>query len=194
MLTRSGVRPKRMVIHSDSDKLPENVLLEISEAYRHDMELQPQYEDIWNRRHGWFKLAHVCQHWRRVVFSSPSRLDVHLLINPSRHEPSKDWEYMLRCLPSLPIWVDYGAPPCQPPKHREDNLALAALLAAMEDPGRVRRIALRACQSRLLKALRQPFPELKSFGIFHDSALDRNLILSTTFLSGFAQSLRRLTL
>ena len=199
MLTRSAARAKQFVIFfllcsedaqrwvftrtAIHNKLPEDVLLEIFNAYRHDMELQPRYENTWNRKYGWFKLAQVCLRWRRVVISSPSRLDMHLLVTP--RQSSMDLESMMRCFPRLPILLDYGAV-CQPLTTKENNLALVAL----EDRGRVRGIALRTSNFGLLS---QPFPELKSLEICHDSNFDFFLISHANVFSTLAPSLRRLT-
>src|SRR6266702_1528757 len=145
----------------DNDKLPEDVLLEIFGAYRQLYELQPDYENVWNSRDGWFKLAHVCLHWRRVVLSSSSHLHVHLLFTPHRSPR----EPMLRCLPRFPILVDHRAGPWT---EKEENLALAAI----RHRNRVRGIALRRPyteqhRAKLLRALSHHFPELESLEIFH---------------------------
>jgi hypothetical protein len=169
-------------------KLPEGVLLEIIDAYRRDMELQPEYEKIWNGRYGWFKCAHVCRHWRCVVLLSPSRLDMHLLVTP--RQSSTDSESVMRSFPRLPILLDYSTTIYQPLTEKENNLALAAI----EDRGRVRGIALRSGQCRLFQALNQPFPELKSLEIGHGPNYYLSLILYPNFLSTLALSLRRLTL
>ena len=171
-----------------NDKLPEDVLLEIFDAYRQLYKLQPNYENLWNSRDGWFKLAHVCLLWRRVVLLSSSRLHVHLLFTPRR--PSK--EPMLRCLPRFPILVDYSAASWT---EKEENLALAAI----RHRSRVRRIALRrpcpCTMARLLKGLSYPFPELESLEICSTYGhCDHALFLPATFLSGSAPCLRQLTL
>jgi len=116
----------------DNNKLPEDALLEIFDAYRQLYELQPHYENVWNSRDGWFKLAHVCLRWRRVVLLWSSRLHVHLLFTPRRslREP------MLRCLPRFPILVDYSATSWT---EKEGNLALAVI----RHRNRVRGITLR---------------------------------------------------
>src|SRR5947208_15219502 len=88
---------------STIDKLPEEVLLEIFDTYRqvikhvysydhlklraerrHQYEslLVPIYERHWNRKHGWFKLIHVCQKWRHIVFASPHGLQHCPYMNP----------------------------------------------------------------------------------------------------------------
>jgi hypothetical protein len=171
----------RTAIHN---KLPEDVLLEIFDAYRRDMELRPQYEHTWNSRYGWFKLAHVCLRWRRGVLSSPSRLDMHLLLTPCK--ASMDSESVLRCLPRLPILLDYSAAQFRPQTPEENNL----FRAAVEDRGRVHGISLPACQYWLLDAQSEPFIELKSLEIGH--YLVQYMIHPATLLSG--KKLRRLTL
>jgi hypothetical protein len=167
-------------VTTHNDRLPEDVLLEIFDAYRKDIgELQP-YESVWNSRDGWFKLAHVCLHWRRVVLLSPSRLRVRLLFTP--HRSSK--EPMLGCLPRFPILVDYIDGFWT---ENAKNLAIAAIRYR----SRVHGITLWDPPAKLLRTLGHPFPELESLKIY---ALRHKLILPTTFLSGSTPRLRQLTL
>ena len=169
------------------DILPEDVLLEVFDAYRQDMELLPRYENIWNSRDGWFKLAHVCPRWRRLVLLSPIRLHVHLLFTPRRSSRVT----MLKRLHPFPILVDYRAA-CW--TVREENLALAAI----SNRSRVRGIALRTPYMdmvKLYRALSHPFPELESLEIFPNFPRDHEwLIIPANFLSGSIPCLRRLTL
>ncbi|KAI9446107.1 hypothetical protein H4582DRAFT_2093831 [Lactarius indigo] len=170
------------------DKLPENVLLEIFDAYRHDIEIQPNYKKVWNSGDGWFKLAHVCRSWRRVVLLSPSRLHLHLLFTPRRSSKAT----VLSRLPSLPILIDYSTGTWARTE-REENLTFAAI----KHRSRVHGITLRKRYTgemfKLLKALGSPFPSLESLDIgpTHDC---HTLILPAAFLSGSAPSLRRLSL
>ena len=166
--------------------LPDDVLLEVFDAYRQDMELLPRYENIWNSKDGWFKLAHVCTRWRRLVLLSPTRLHVHLLFTP--HRPSK--VTMLTRLPSFPILVDYRATSGIESK---ENLALAATIS---NRSRVRGFALRTpYMDKVCKALSHPFPELESLEILPSSPHEHEvLILPANFLSGSVPCLRRLTL
>ncbi|KAI9454980.1 hypothetical protein BJY52DRAFT_1389413 [Lactarius psammicola] len=193
MLTRSTARAL-LANRARGDKLPENVLLEIFDAYRRDIELQPGYKTVWNSRNGWFKLAHVCQRWRRVVLLSPSRLDVHLLFTLRRSSRVT----MLSQLPPFPILIDYCA---EFWTVKQENLALAAI----RHRSRVRGIVLRrsyADMGRLLRALSHPFPGLKSLeicpldeiGPSYESDHEPELILPATFLSSSALCLRQLTL
>jgi hypothetical protein len=167
-------------VTTHNDRLPEDVLLEVFDAYRKDIKLQPLYESVWNSRDGWFKLAHVCLHWRRVVLLSPSRLRVRLLFTP--HRSSK--EPMLGCLPRFPILVDYIDGFWT---ENAKNLAIAAIRYR----SRVHGITLLDPPAKLLRALGHPFPELESLKIY---ALRHKLILPATFLSGSTPRLRRLTL
>ena len=110
---------------------------------------------------------------------------------------------MLRCLPPFPILIDYRAHywPVE-----EENLAHEALLEALGHRGRVRGVALRSPDSKILGALSHPFPELESLEVCHNPTdgrlFDPNYqpddeserILPATLLSGSAPCLRRLTL
>ncbi|KAH9062290.1 hypothetical protein EDB87DRAFT_1830498 [Lactarius vividus] len=156
MFTRSAAIALRVTI--GNGKLPEEVLLEIFDAYRQLHEHQPDYEKVWNSRDGWFKLAHVCINWRHIVLLSSSRLRVHLLFTP-RRSPTNP---VLRRLPPLPILVDYRT----------------GLWTAKEE-----RLALAAIRHRSRKVSKCPPHSRVS-----------EPILRTTFLSGSAPSLRRLTL
>lgn len=187
MLTRSTVRDLLNRITIDS--LSEDILLEIFDAHRKLYELQPHYENFWNSRDGWFKLTHVCQSWRRVVHSSPSRLDMHLLFTPNRSSRV----LMLKSIPPFPILVDYSLADWT---EREQGLALAAI--AGKNRSRVHGISLRRRRNthmeKLLRALSHPFPELESLIIGSSCDRDYELILPAAFLSGSAPCLRRLTL
>jgi hypothetical protein len=169
----------RLTIHND--KLPEDVLLEIFDAYQQLYKIQPDYETLWNSRDGWFKLTHVCLRWRRVVFLASSRLHLHLLFTPHRSSRVT----MLRCLPRFPIFIDYRAASWE---KKEQDLALAAI----RHRGRVRGIALRSpFPVTLLCALSHPFPELESLEI---CSTQNEMLLPSTILSGSAPCLRQLTL
>jgi hypothetical protein len=167
------------------DNLPEDVLLEIFDAYREDIELLPRYENIWNSIDGWWKLAHVCPRWRRLVLLSPTRLHVHLLFTPRRSSRV----VMLKNLPPFPILVDYRTSSWT---RKEEDLALAAL----RPRSRVRGIALRRPYmdtAKLFRALSRPFPELESVDISPPVGHELQ-ILPTNFLQGPVPCLRRLTI
>ncbi|KAN0128564.1 hypothetical protein V8E53_013609 [Lactarius tabidus] len=166
------------------DNFPEDVLLEIFDAYRQDIEPLPRYENIWNSRDGWWKLAHVCPRWRRVVLSSPTRLHVHLLFTPRRSSRV----VMLKQLPPFPILVDYRTSSWT---QLEEDLALAALRLR----SRVRGIALQRPykdKDKLFRSLSRPFPELESVDISLPWGSGPR-VLPAKFLSGSVPCLRRLT-
>ena len=168
------------------DKLSEDVLLEMFDAYRQLFKSNPNYENIWNSRDGWFKLTHVCRSWRCLVHLSPSRLHLHLLLTPRRSSKA----IMLRNLPPFPILVDY-----QRAKWTKREMGLA--LAAIGHHGRVHGISLerRPCRNmaEIYKALNRPFPDLESLEICSNYGRS-SVMIPATFLLGSAPCLRRLKL
>ncbi|KAI0257897.1 hypothetical protein BC834DRAFT_385113 [Gloeopeniophorella convolvens] len=82
--------------------LPENVLLDIFSIHahhdRHDLFLG-RHRVVWR----WHRIAHVCRTWRRVVLSSPHRLN--LLIHCVNGKPVAD---ILNAWPTFPIILDYA--------------------------------------------------------------------------------------
>ena len=173
----------RVTTHIDIP-VSDDVLLEIFDAYLQIYELQLNYLCLWSSRDGWFKLAHVCLRWRRVVFSASSRLHLCLLYTPRRS--SRD--PVLRCLPRFPIFANYHSVKSWTKK--EEKLVLAAI----RDPGHVRGITLeRPFPETVHLALSRHFPILESLTIYSMSTLDE-VSLPPTFLSGSAPCLRQLTL
>ncbi|KAH9026657.1 hypothetical protein EDB84DRAFT_1677643 [Lactarius hengduanensis] len=129
------------------DHIPVEILLDIFNAYRprHRQQLEHygassrrEYyaERTWNSRKGWFKLAHVCQTWRRVLFASSSRLHVQLVFTPDR-PPRLD---IMEHLPPLSIFVDYHCDAVGSWSTQGFNRAVEAF------PDRVRAIAFRGPQ------------------------------------------------
>ncbi|KAN0130444.1 hypothetical protein V8E53_011707 [Lactarius tabidus] len=169
-----------------NDKLPEDVLLEIFDAYRqdHDIGVHRRHNKVWNSKNGWFILAHVCRSWRRAVLLSPSRLHLRLLFTPSRSAGAM----VLRRLPPLPVLVDCDASYWT---EKEDRLALSAI----KHRDRVRGITLSrpyTYTTMLHKLLNTSFPNLESLDFW--SFTSRQLDLPATFLSGSTSCLRQLTL
>ena len=191
---------------SKINKLPEEVLLEIFDSYRRVLkyvdsyqismsgvshrnrhEHQPvyMYERRWNRKHGWFKLVHVCRKWRRIVLGSPSRLDLSLVL--IEHNPGHMKTVYTTRLPSLPIRIDYayGTP---------TNNDVSRVVAALKQRDRVRGIVFKGQDLQLGKVfgkMKCSFPVLERLDICHSSGLV-NLKLPPTFLRGSAPRLRRL--
>ena len=89
----------------------------------------------WDLERWWYKLAHVCQRWRKLILRSSSYLGICLVC--SKGTPVAD---MLARSPPLPLVVDYF--------HEPEHSEIAAkdeegLLFALEQRDRVRRIRLR---------------------------------------------------
>ena len=138
--------------------IPNEVLLEIFVSYRQSFEREGDYERVWNSNKGWFKLAHVCRNWRQVVLTSPSRLQLRLLL--TEHRPRR--AHALRRLPPLPIIVDYRS-------GTRSVQTQTRMISALAYPGRVCGINFNySCpgrfehSSKLLAAMNQAFPALKS--------------------------------
>ncbi|KAH9167924.1 hypothetical protein EDB89DRAFT_1909676 [Lactarius sanguifluus] len=143
-------------IHATTiNSFPDNVLLEIFDFYRRHQDLcGSRFYSIWD----WHRLAHVCPRWRRIILSSPRRLNLQLLCThgtPVR----KNLVYW----PPFPIIVDYytyrgtddrqGLTPGD-----EDNV-----VAALEDSARVRHVGISVTSSLLEKmaaVMWKPFPAL----------------------------------
>ena len=127
----------------------------------------------------WQILVHVCQRWRRIIFSSPRGLDLTILCTYGA--PVKK---NLGCWPSFPIVVDYftwsGAG--SPPSNYEDDIT-----AALEHPDRVRiiKLAVTSSMMRIVASMMQkPFLTLKALWL---SSKDQNPpVLPDAFLSGSA--------
>jgi hypothetical protein len=137
--------------------IPNEVLIEIFDSFRQSFQRDGYYERAWYSNKGWFKLAHVCREWRQVVLTSPSRLHVQLRFTEHRSARA----IVIRHLPPLPIIVDYsfGASLAQ---------TQLRMISALSYPDRVCRIVFDTYYkeskhtSKLLAAMSQPFPSLKS--------------------------------
>ena len=133
----------------------------------------------------WQILVHVCQRWRRIVFSSPRGLG--LIILCTYGTPVKK---NLGCWPPFPIIVDYftWSGMGSPPNHEDD------VTAALEHPDRVRIIKLAVTSSILgiVVSVQEPFLGLEALWL---SSRDRNPpVLPDAFLSGSATHLQQIHL
>jgi hypothetical protein len=146
------------------DILPDNVFLEIFDFYLH----QPDNtKTSLEHTRKWQTLVHVCNRWRRIIFASPRRLDLHLSCS-----------YGIPVRKNLVVWpvvllltVDY--PPRLHPIYGfslapedEDNLVFA-----LEHARRVLRIKIHVTGSLFRKVstiMRKSFPALTHLDIFSD--------------------------
>ena len=164
--------------------LPDGVLLEIFDFCRMD---SSRY-GITFRPSSWHSLVHVCQRWRRIMFASPSRLDLTLLCTygtPVRKN--------LGCWPPLPIVVDYFTSWGRrgPTSNYEDDI-----IAVLEQPDRIHRLKLNVTNTQLamvVSMMQVPFPMLTDIFL---SSNDQNVpVLPDAFLGGSApQSLHQIYL
>ena len=81
--------------------LPDNILLEIFDFYRLDAEDRAR-----RRPWKWNRLAHVCQRWRHVIYTSPLRLSLQILC-----KSGKTIERVPRAWPTLPLVVGFKGSP-----------------------------------------------------------------------------------
>ena len=169
--------------HSTSiNTFPDNVFLEIFYIYRRNQDLYGcHFHPIWD----WHNLAHVCSRWRRIILSSPRRLDLHLLCTyetPVRKN--------LGCLPLFPLIIDYssgwGADGKSLTPRDEDNI-----IAALEEPGRVQYVEISVTSSLLKKMdtdTRKSFSRLTHICL--SSKEDNVVALPNQFSKGSAPNLR----
>jgi len=156
----------------------------MSRRHQYEYHLVPVYERQWNSSHGWFKLAHVCRKWRRIVLESPSRLDLSLVL--IAHNLANVKTVSTRRLPSLPIRIDY-------PYGTPTSNGVNRVVAALQQRDRVRGVVFKGNDSQLEKVFREmtcSFPALERLeikGVYGD-----DLNLPPRFLRGSAPRLRRL--
>ena len=111
----------------------------------------------------WFILAHVCRDWRQIIFTSP--LGLQLRLHCAYGTPVlKNLHYW----PPLPLVVNYGGFPTQPPPSPEDE---DNIMAALEQSDRVRSISLTVSGPLLkkLSTISKPFSELEELVILPQS-------------------------
>lgn len=168
------------------DSLPDNVLLDVFNFCRMKQLYGFHFHSIWD----WHRLAQICSRWRRIIFSSPCRLDLQLLCTygtPVRNNLSY-W-------PPFPLIVDYSS--CWSTEYSksltpsdEDNV-----VAALENSARVHYIGISVTSlllGKMASAMRKPFPALTHLWL---SLKDANMpALPDEFLGGSAPALQVLHL
>ena len=139
------------------DILPDDVLLEIFDLCLCDPSGLPASN--------WQTLVHVCQRWRRIVFASPRRLDLHLTC--SSGTPVKTnlpfWPV------TLPLIVDYDLSSFRYDSSDEDNI-----VAVLGHPSRVHRITIRGGApliEKVITTMRESFPVLTHLDLGYDYRL-----------------------
>ena len=154
--------------------LPEDVLLEIFDFYK-----LASTTLSW----GWDKLAHVCQRWRCIVFSSQCRLGLRVLC--THDTPVKK---TLDCWPTLPIVVRYEGNAKRPPTPPPDDVD--SIVTVLQHRDRVCEIDLilrGSLSEEVSKIMQEPFPLLERLAL--RSCDDEVLILPGAVLGGSAPRL-----
>jgi hypothetical protein len=142
----------------------------------------------------WTTLVHVCRGWRYIVFASPRRLNLQLLVKAKT--PVRK---MLDIWPALPIVIS-------PEIGNADSVEITDnLVAALERPDRVCRIALNNIPFRnseleiMLATMQDPFPVLRCLSLWWLSTSPLSpdgmaAVIPDSFLGGSAPLLRILML
>jgi hypothetical protein len=163
------------------DSLPDEALLEIFKFYVDDPDLKNF--DLEVRFDVWHTLVHVCQRWRRIVFSSPRHLNLQLLCMYARPVTEMD-----NIWPELPIAVVGNG---KPTVDETENF-----VAALKLNHRVSRIDLWDVPDLTLErfaaaTMEVQFPALTELVIWSDKLNEsRRPILSDQFLGGSAPRLQ----
>ena len=131
----------------------------------------------------WYRLVHVCQKWRSVVFGSPRRLGLQLQYHATR--PARE---MLDLWPPLPISIRAA------PANMED---VDNIITVLEHDDRICEIDVTIWRSlnrsqleKLLTAMHRPFPALTRLDLVSDYGTPP--IDPASFLGGSAPHLRTL--
>jgi hypothetical protein len=132
------------------DMIPDIALLETFDFYVAQASDPPV-----RNREMWITLVHVCRKWRDIVFESPRRLNLRLLITPRRSVRA-----MLDTWPPLLIDI-WGA--------GVESWGKDTIISALEHGDRIRQIELFNFSifhmEQILAAMRKPFPALISLAL-----------------------------
>ena len=150
--------------------LPDDALLEIFRFY------------VLDRPKKWFRLAHVCQRWRCLVYVSPRHLNLQLVC--TGHKPPGE---MLDKWPTWPITIDcFEQFKYQSLSESEVNYVAAAL----KHNNRVSKIKLRVGDlelSHLLEKMQEPFPMLECLDLqSKNPSASASTVIPDSFLGGSA--------
>ncbi|KAH9165389.1 hypothetical protein EDB89DRAFT_2010364 [Lactarius sanguifluus] len=179
-VNRSHTRISKYFPLTTINTLPDEVLLEIFDQYRSVRTGNRPGSQGW-----WYTLVHIGRRWRRLVFASSIRLNLHL-----RCTFGTPVEDMIRHSPPFPLVLDYG-PHILKKWTAEDQLGL--LLASLHLP-RVSEIVLSAPGSTLAKltaGMTEAAPRLETLSLHSQTS---EIILPKRFLEGGAPQLRHLIL
>jgi hypothetical protein len=180
--TRETIGQTSNISYTPIYALNDDVLLNIFDVYR--LADTGEYEDTkdgdgergmyWNRQRWWYKLAHVCRIWRNLIFSSPSRLHLHLLCTYG--VPVAD---MLAHSPPFPLIIYY-----QDGRSEISAQDKSGIMLALSHRDRVRRISFWMPTPNLRKfimAMGGQYPNLEQMHIEHLTREPPRLAFPSTF-------------
>ena len=125
---------------------------------------------IWHHEQWWYKLAHVCQRWRNVLFWSASHLDLCLVCTYGT--PVAD---MLAHSPLLPLVMDYFNRDWETTAEDEEGIILA-----LEQHDRLRRVRFLMPAPKLQKliaAVDEECPMLEYLILYPSRRIDNSTAL-----------------
>lgn len=139
-----------------ASELNDDVLLNIFDWYR--LHNTSNEDKGWNLERWWHKFTHVCRKWRRLILTSPIRLDLHLVCTYGISVKA-----MLSHSPPLPLIIYYPATPGKISAVDEESVILA-----FQQQERVHRIHVAASITVLcsfFKAMNCEFPMLETLSL-----------------------------
>ena len=161
----AGFELQRPTIKNVND----DILIEIFDACRMDNISPNQHPRRW-----WYKLAQVCQTWRRVIYASPIRLGLTLIC--TSRTPAAD---LLANSPPLPLIILWGKPAPLNTKDGIENICVA-----LQHRDRVCRITLHISHlfvRKMFSFLEGTFPALKTLELYGPSSESVRTRLPSTF-------------
>ena len=167
------------------DMLPDIALLRIFDFYLVEARIGRMWFNL-ETVETWSALVHVCQKWRNVVFGSPRCLDLRLFYTTDT--PVSEMFDIWPLLPiAMRVRVEGGW---------SNSLAYDIIAELDEYNDRIYSIILWRFSSwpldKVLAAMQQPFPGLKSLYLHCSSA--QAVVVPASFLGGSAQSLQSLAM
>ncbi|KAI0272997.1 hypothetical protein BGY98DRAFT_143051 [Russula aff. rugulosa BPL654] len=186
-----GKRRRRVTIKM----VPEDILLEIFDFYRHWAIKQNQerpWEWQWRRlarEWEWRRLAQVCRKWRYVISLSPRRLDLRILC-----EYGSPIENVLYSWPTLPVVIRHNAVGSV----WTYLLMPRNIMVALRHPDRLCEVNLSGVPSSwtgpIVEMLLKPCQALERIRITVKNATEPSILIQDAFLGGTAPHLREIEL
>jgi hypothetical protein len=161
--------------------LPDDVLLEIFDFCR---ESRAKHQYLKKRIEAWQPLVHVCQRWRSIVFGSPRRLNLRLVI--TERTPVRD---TLEVWPPFPLVIRGGLTSM-------GSVDFSNIVSVLEHKDRVDEIDLWHVDSSSLESvlavMHELFPELRDLRLWSYDVMVP--VVPDSFLGGSAPRLEILKL